>query len=125
VRRLITFWRWQVLVVVLAAATLALALVGDENALRSAVVLVFLALSPGLCVLRLVHLRFELPADVAYSVAVSLIIVGTVAGITLYAGAWAPERTATYFAATVIVIALATAVGRDGRPWKLHRDEEP
>jgi uncharacterized membrane protein len=112
-RRLTVFWRWEVLVVVLAGATLGLALVGHATALRTAVVLAFLAFCPGLCVLRVLGLRFSLPTDLAYSVAVSLVVVGVVGGVTLYAGAWSPERLTNYLAAAAIVFtSLAATVGR-------------
>jgi uncharacterized membrane protein len=113
VRRLTVFWRWEFLVVVLAGATLGFALVGHATAPRSAVVLAFLAFCPGLCVLRVLGLRFPLPTDLAYSVAVSLVVVGVVGGVTVYAGAWSPERLTNYLAAAAIVFTSLTAtVGR-------------
>jgi uncharacterized membrane protein len=113
VRRLTAFWRWEALVVVLAEATLGLALVGHATALRSAVVLAFLAFCPGLCVLRVLGLKFPLSTDLAYSVAVSLVVVGVVGGVTVYAGAWSPESLTNYLAAAAIVLAsLAATIGR-------------
>jgi uncharacterized membrane protein len=123
--RLTSLWRWELLVVVLAESTLALALVGDTTTLRSAVIVAFLSLCPGLCLLRVMGFRFELAADIAYSVTASLIIVGIVGGITLYAGAWAPEHVANYLAATAIILAPMAAIRRNGRTRKLRRHTEP
>jgi uncharacterized membrane protein len=103
-------WRWQVLVILLADLTLALALVGDASVLRRVVVVAFLALCPGLCFVRLVGLRFELLADIAYSVTASLVIIGIIAGGTLYADVWSPEDVTNSLAALLIMIASASAV---------------
>lgn len=113
--RLTSLWRWELLVVVLAESTLALALVGETTTLRSAVIVTFLSLCPGLCFLRLMGFRFELPADIAYSVTASLVIVGIVGGITLYAGAWSPEHVVNYLAAAAIILAPMASIGRNWR----------
>jgi hypothetical protein len=122
--RLTSLWRWELLVVVLAESTLALALVGETTTLRSAVIVTFLSLCPGLCFLRLMGFRFELPADIAYSVTASLVIVGIVGGITLYAGAWSPEHVANYLAAAAIILAPMAAIGRNGRTRELRRNND-
>jgi uncharacterized membrane protein len=125
VRRLDIFWHWEVLVVVLAESMLALALVGDMTSLRRVVVLVFVGLCPGLCLIRLLGLRFELPVDIAYSVTASLVIVGILAGITLYAGRWSPDDVANSLAAALIIIAPASAFARNERSHDPHRHTRP
>jgi hypothetical protein len=123
--RLMRLWRWELLVVVLAESTLALALVGETTVLRSAVVVVFLSFCPGISLLRLLGLRFELAADITYSITASLIIVGTLGGITLYAGAWSPEHLTNYLAAAAIILVPLAAIGRSGRGREPHRNSEP
>ena len=117
-RALGILWRWQALVVLLGEVTLVLALIGDTSVLRRATVIALLALCPGLCFIRLAGLRFEFLADIAYSATASLVIVGIVAGSTLYAGVWSPEDVANAIAAALIVIASASA----GRGFRGRRE---
>jgi hypothetical protein len=90
--------RWHVLVLALATTTLVLALV-ERTPVESPVILTFLTLCPGLCVLRLSGLKLGLVADLAYSVTVSVVIVGILAGVTLYTDLWSPEDATTLLAA--------------------------
>ena len=114
-------WRWQVLVILLADLTLALALIEDASVLRDVVVVAFLALCPGLCFVRLIGLRFELLGDIAYSVTTSLVIVGIIAGSTLYAGVWSPEDVTNSLAALLIMIASASAVATSRGPGSVDQ----
>jgi uncharacterized membrane protein len=114
-------WRWQVLVILLADVTLALALIGDASALRRVVVVAFLALCPGLCFVRLVGLRFELLADITYSITASLVIIGIIAGGTLYADVWFPEDVTNSLAVLLIMIASASAVATSRGPGSGHQ----
>jgi uncharacterized membrane protein len=117
-------WRWQVLVILLADLTLALALIGDASVLRRVVVVAFLVICPGLCFVRLIGLRFELLADIAYSVTTSLVIIGIIAGGTLYADAWSPEDVTNSLAALLIMIAAASAVATSRGPGSAHQGRQ-
>jgi uncharacterized membrane protein len=114
-------WRWQVLVILLADLTLALALVGDASVLRRVVVVGFLVTCPGLCLIRLVGLKFELLADIAYSVTTSLVIIGIIAGGTLYADAWSPEDVTNSLAALLVMIASVSVVATSRAPGSVHQ----
>jgi uncharacterized membrane protein len=117
-------WRWQVLVILLADLTLALALIGDASVLRRVVVVAFLVICPGLCFVRLIGLRFELLADITYSVTASLVIIGIIAGATLYADAWSPEDVTNSLAALLIMIASASAVATSRDPGSVHQGRQ-
>jgi hypothetical protein len=109
-----------VLVLTLSTTTLIFALV-DRTAVERPVILAFLTTCPGLCILRLSGLKFGLVVDLAYSVTISAVIVGIIAGVTLYARVWSPENATTVLAAGIILVVLLSAFVENRRLRLLRR----
>jgi hypothetical protein len=92
------------------AAAAAFALSGGPSPLRTAAVLTFLALGPGLALVPLIGLN-EAWSELTLALAVSLALDTTVAGALVYAGIWSPA----------IALAVLIAVSLVGTSIQLVR----
>jgi Skp family chaperone for outer membrane proteins len=105
---------WMTLVIPLSTAALVVAATGATGPVRTWIVALFLALCPGLALLRLLGFSFEPLVDVGYTVTTSIAVAGVAAGVSVYANAWNPNSTVAVLAALSLAIA-SLAAGRRAR----------
>jgi hypothetical protein len=97
---------WSLLIVLFAIAAGIFAFAVTDTQVRSAVVLGFLVICPGMMLVRFIRLReplFEWVLALALSLAVDAIVVG----ILLYAGRWSPTSAFVILLGLTVVGALA------------------
>ena len=103
---------WPPLIAASALAALAVTYAGATGPVRPLVALWFLAVCPGMALVRLLGLR-DLLAELVLAVAVSLSLETIVATALVYAGSWSPQTTLDVFAGIALAGAAAqTAVAR-------------
>jgi hypothetical protein len=95
---------WPAVIAASALGALGVTYAGVGPPLRPLVALWFLAVCPGMALIRLLGLRDPL-SEVVLAIAVSLSLETIVASIMIYAGAWSPQRSLDI----VVGIALAGA----------------
>jgi len=93
------------------AALLVLADTG--GAIRTFVVILFLALAPGYAIVGLVRIK-PIESVVALSLALSLVLDIATAGLLLYAHIWSPV-------ASVIILTLVSVLGAVGQLWQITK----
>jgi hypothetical protein len=82
---------WPTVIAASALATLGVTYAGVGAPLRPLVALWFLAVCPGMALVRLLGLQ-DLLSEVVLAIAVSLSLETIVALIMIYTGAWSPQR---------------------------------
>ena len=106
---------WPPLIGVSTAAAVGVTYAGAAGPLRPLVVLWFLAVCPGMAVVRLLRLRDGV-SELVLAVAVSLSLETLVAAIALYGGRWSPELVLDVVAGIALAGAAAeTLLVREGR----------
>jgi uncharacterized membrane protein len=81
---------WPPLTVVVATAVAAVVVADVDSPLRSALVLAFALVCPGMALARLLGVVDPI-AELALAVALSFALVAIVPGAMLYAGSWSPK----------------------------------
>jgi hypothetical protein len=106
---------WSLLIVLFAIAAGIFAFAGTDTQIRSAIVLGFLVICPGMMLVRLIRLREPL-FEWVLALALSLAVDAIVAGILLYAGRWSPTSAFVILLGLTVVGALANeTIGFLGR----------
>ena len=97
---------WAIVLVVSTVAVVAASALGLADAIRVPVTLWFLAICPGMAVVRLLGLEQRL-AEVMLAVALSVVLVGLISTVQAYLGVWSPGWALATLAAVVIGALLA------------------
>ena len=95
-------WLWPAVIALSAIAVAAVTFGGGAPALRPAIALWFLAICPGMALVRLLDVG-DTAAELTLAIALSLILDAIVAIVILYAGLWSPR------AGLLVLIALSLA----------------
>lgn len=106
---------WPAVALASAALACLLVVIGGGSVVRSAAVLWFVLVCPGLAVVRVARLDDRL-AEAALAVAASLAIAGVASGALMYARWWSPPRVlAVLVAVTVAGVAVEARTDSPGR----------
>ena len=104
---------WPTVIAASALAALGVTYAGIGTPLRPLVALWFLAVCPGMALVRLLGLR-DLLSELVLAIAVSLSLETIVASIMIYAGRWSPQLSLDVFVGIALVGAGAQALLRRG-----------
>jgi hypothetical protein len=106
---------WSLLIVLFALVAGIFAFAVADTRIRSAVVLGFLIICPGMMLVRFINLREPL-FEWVLALALSLAVDAIVAGILLYTGRWSPTSAFVILLGLTVVGALANeTIGFLGR----------
>lgn len=83
------YWFWPILILCSAAAAVSVSLTDNIMPLRHLIVLWFMAVCPGMALVRLLDVKDEL-TEWILAIAVSLSLDASVAVVMLYTGQWSP-----------------------------------
>ena len=99
---------WPAVIATSAIVALAVTYAGAGGPVRALVALWFLAVCPGMALVRLLDLR-DVLAELMLAIAVSLSLETIVATTLVYAGGWTPRTSLDVFAAIALVGAAVQA----------------
>ena len=92
---------WAVIVLVSTGAVAWVSLVGAPDVIRGPITVWFIAICPGMAIVRLLRLD-EPVADIMLAFALSLALAGLIPAVFLYLGAWSPAWSLTILIAVAV-----------------------